>query len=84
MEGSGVASFRGDDAYGMSLVVRHLIENGHRSVALVGGTDQTSTGRDRAQGYRDALVEAGIAVRPEWWIKGPRSRHQGFDAAADS
>ncbi len=60
VEGSGVASFRGDDAYGMSLVVRHLIEEGHRSIALVGGTDQTSTGRDRAQGYRDALEEAGI------------------------
>ncbi|MBB3935661.1 LacI family DNA-binding transcriptional regulator [Aureimonas phyllosphaerae] len=83
VEGSGVASFRGDDAYGMSLVVRHLIEEGHRSIALVGGTDQTSTGRDRAQGYRDALEEAGIAYRPDWWIKGPRSRHQGFDAAAE-
>ncbi len=83
VEGSGVTSFRGDDTYGMRLVVGHLIEEGHRKIALIGGTDQTSTGRDRHQGYREALEEAGIAYRPEWWLQGPRSRHSGFDAAAD-
>ncbi|KTQ84195.1 MULTISPECIES: LacI family DNA-binding transcriptional regulator [Aureimonas] len=82
VEGSGVTSFRGDDTYGMSLVVRHLIEEGHRKIALIGGTEQTSTGRDRQRGYQNALEEAGLPVRPEWWIKGPRSRHSGFDAAS--
>ncbi|SDO39196.1 LacI family DNA-binding transcriptional regulator [Aureimonas jatrophae] len=80
--GAGVRSFQGDDVYGMRLVTRHLIEEGHQRIALIGGTDLTSTGRDREEGYRRALAEAGIAYREEWRIKGPRSRHSGFDAAA--
>ncbi|KQT45261.1 transcriptional regulator [Aureimonas sp. Leaf454] len=83
VEGSGVASFRGDDAYGMSLAVRHLLSLGHREIAMVGGTEMTSTGRDRAAGYRRAMLEAGIEPRPEWRIAGPRTRHSGFDAARD-
>lgn len=83
VEGAGVTSFRGDDAYGMNLAVRHLLSLGHRKIAMVGGTEMTSTGRDRAAGYRRALIEAGIEPRPEWRIAGPRSRHSGFDAAPD-
>ncbi|WP_062207728.1 LacI family DNA-binding transcriptional regulator [Aureimonas sp. AU12] len=83
VEGSGVTSFRGDDTYGMSLVVQHLIDEGHRRIAMIGGTDLTSTGRDRELGYRQALEAAGIPFRPEWRIQGPRSRHSGFDAAAE-
>lgn len=81
IEGSGVCGFRGDDAYGMSLAVDHLIAKGHRSIAMIGGTHQTSTGRDRAEGWRQSLTKAGIEVRPEWRIEGPRSRHAGFNAA---
>ena len=81
IEGSGVCGFRGDDAYGMGLAVDHLVERGHRRIAMVGGTDATSTGRDREAGYLAALKRAGIAFRPEWRIKGPRNRHSGFDAA---
>ncbi len=32
---------------------------------MVGGTDQTSTGRDRYQGYVNALRKADIEVDPE-------------------
>ncbi|SMC98638.1 DNA-binding transcriptional regulator, LacI/PurR family [Fulvimarina manganoxydans] len=81
IEGSGVCGFRGDDTYGMSLAVDHLIAKGHRSIAMIGGTHQTSTGRDRAEGWRQSLMKAGIEPRPEWRIEGPRSRHAGFNAA---
>lgn len=82
VEGCGVTSFSGDDSYGMRLAVNHLIGKGYRRIAMVGGTDLTSTGRERERGYREALAEAGIAYRPEWRIPGPRSRHSGFDAVA--
>ncbi|MFP1632058.1 LacI family DNA-binding transcriptional regulator [Zhengella sp. ZM62] len=78
--GADVPVFRGDDAYGTGLSTRHLIGLGHRRIAMVGGTDQTSTGRDRFQGYRDAMQEAGLEVRPEWRIAGPRTKLAGFDA----
>ena len=80
IEGADAGSFRGDDSIGMMMAVSHLISEGHRRIALVGGTGLTSTGRLREAGYLDALREAGIEFRPEWRIAGPRSRHSGFDA----
>ena len=73
--------FRGDDAYGISLATNHLISLGHRVIAMVGGTDQTSTGRDRYQGYVNALRKANIEVDPDLRIPGPRSMQGGFEAA---
>jgi DNA-binding LacI/PurR family transcriptional regulator len=76
-----VPTFRGDDAYGTALATNHLIDLGHRVIAMVGGTDQTSTGRDRYQGYADALTKAGIAVDAGLRIPGPRTKQAGFEAA---
>ncbi|MCQ8782009.1 LacI family DNA-binding transcriptional regulator [Mangrovibrevibacter kandeliae] len=80
MEGVEVPAFRGDDRFGMRLAVEHLLSRGHRRIAMVGGTDATSTGRDRAEGWRRALEDAGIEIHPQWRISGPRDRHSGFDA----
>lgn len=82
VDGSGVTGFHGDDAYGMRLVVSHLIENGHRDIAMVGGNALTSTGRERERGFREALRQAGLPFREEARIRGPRDRHSGFDATA--
>ncbi len=65
-----VPTFRGDDAHGIALATNHLIGLGHRSIAMVGGTDQTSTGRDRYRGYVEALRKAGIEVDPDLRIPG--------------
>ncbi|MEF2073134.1 LacI family DNA-binding transcriptional regulator [Consotaella aegiceratis] len=81
VEGAQVPGFHGDDRYGMRLAVEHLIKSGHRSIAMVGGDETTSTGREREAGYLQALAEAGISLQQEWRIKGARDRHSGFQAA---
>ncbi len=83
MEGLDVPIYRGDDTYGISLATNHLIGLGHRSIAMIGGTDQTSTGRDRYQGYVNALRKAGIEVDPGLRIPGPRTKQGGFEAAVN-
>ncbi len=40
--------------------VSHLIANGYRRIGIVTGLHTTTTGRDRLDGYRDALREARI------------------------
>ena len=74
VEGAEVPVFRGDDAYGTALATNHLISLGHKRIAMIGGTDQTSTGRDRYQGYVDAMEAAGLEVKPTWRIPGPRTK----------
>lgn len=79
VEGADVPVFRGDDAYGIGLATDHLISLGHTRIAMVGGTDKTSTGRDRYRGYVASMERAGLAARPEWRIAGPRTKQAGFD-----
>jgi DNA-binding LacI/PurR family transcriptional regulator len=81
MEGVELPTYRGDDSYGISLATNHLIGLGHRAIAMIGGTDQTSTGRDRYQGYVDALRKANIEVDVNLRIPGPRTMQGGFEAA---
>ncbi|WP_162246180.1 LacI family DNA-binding transcriptional regulator [Bosea sp. Leaf344] len=51
-----------EDAQAMRLAARHLIELGHRRIAYIGSTIAISTGRDRLEGFRATLREAGLAV----------------------
>ncbi|TIU43081.1 MAG: transcriptional regulator, partial [Mesorhizobium sp.] len=64
-----------------ALATNHLISLGHKRIAMIGGTDQTSTGRDRYQGYLNAMEAAGLEVKPSWRIAGPRTKQAGFEAA---
>jgi LacI family transcriptional regulator len=60
-----------DNAAGAGLVARELLELGHQSIAAVFGPQSTSTGRDREEGFRAVLAEAGIELTPEHWRRTP-------------
>ncbi|MCT9819855.1 LacI family transcriptional regulator [Microbacterium sp. W1N] len=53
----------GDDEAGGYLAARHLIDLGHRDIAIVTGPWFTSSGQDRQHGAERALREAGITPR---------------------
>jgi len=40
--------------------VNHLLDLGHRRIAHIAGPQDTPPGRSRHQGYREALIDAGI------------------------
>ncbi len=58
----------GDDEMGGYLAVRHLIDLGHRKIAVVTGPSFTSTGQARLAGARKALEEAKIQIPEEWML----------------
>jgi LacI family transcriptional regulator len=49
-----------DNVYGGCVATRHLIERGHRRIAHITGNMALKDARDRVEGYRRALFEAGI------------------------
>ena len=51
-----------DNTGGARDAVSHLVANGHRRVALIAGPQDMIAGRDRLDGYRLALTEAGRQV----------------------
>jgi LacI family transcriptional regulator len=58
--------------------VRHLIQIGHRRIAVITGSLQLQTGRERLQGYEEALGEAGIEVRQELVLEGDFRQESGY------
>lgn len=75
---SGFDFVGSDDQLGVRLGMRHLLDLGHRRIAMLGGVDQISTGRLRHLGYRDALAEAGIPFDPNLVFHGFGTRDTGL------
>ncbi len=54
-----------EDCGGSQLATQHLTELGHRRIGFVTVAEQRSRVWDRVEGYRRALLDAGIAPDPE-------------------
>ena len=52
----------GDDFNGGYFAVRHLIDLGHRDIAVITGPEFTSSANDRVAGARKAMDEVGLAL----------------------
>jgi len=65
---------------GGSLATRHLLELGHRHIACITGPLALSSAQQRLQGYRKALLEAGVTVDRGYEVTGDFTSAQGFAA----
>jgi LacI family transcriptional regulator len=78
--GSGLDYAGHANEAGMCEAVEHLIGLGHRRIAMIGGNDLVSTGRERRAGHRKALELHGIAVDPRLVVEGDAAT-RSFGAA---
>jgi len=73
--GDDVTVVRTDDRVGGRMATEHLVELGHRRIAFIGEDPGNSFGFtatvDRERGYRDVLLDRGVAVRDSWVRHGP-------------
>jgi len=53
-----------DNVLGAKLAMRHLLALGHRQIAIITTRLNVTTGRERLEGYYEALAEAGLSVDP--------------------
>ncbi|KHT47919.1 LacI family DNA-binding transcriptional regulator [Vibrio sinaloensis] len=65
-----------DNELGGYLATKHLLDKGHQKIACITGQLSKGDSRDRLQGYRLALAEAGITYNPSYVIEG-RFDHNG-------
>ncbi|MXN65252.1 substrate-binding domain-containing protein [Stappia sp. GBMRC 2046] len=79
VEGVPAPVVRGDDYAGGYAATKHLIESGHRRIAMVGGRRQTSVGQDRNRGWREALSDAGIDPDSQIDIPELMTRDEGYE-----
>ena len=79
-----------DSASGSRALTRHLIELGHKRIAVLSGPPTTSTAQERVAGYCMALIEVGIPVDPRLIkhgefrsVSGERLTHQLLDGGTN-
>jgi LacI family transcriptional regulator len=60
LPGRPADTVRCDSAGGAFQLTRHLLEGGHRRIAMLSGPKGVSTADDRIRGYRRAMAESGL------------------------
>lgn len=70
-----------DDYGGAFQATEHLVREGCKQIAHISGNMNLAISRNRAQGYKDALIKYGLEVRDEWIITGEFKHEVGVEAA---
>ena len=55
-----------DDYQGARLIMKHLLDLGHRRIGYIGVQNRPGSNERRMHGYRDSLEEYGVHAQPEW------------------
>ncbi len=74
---------RCDSEEGAYQLTRHLLQQGHRDIAVVSGPKEISTARDRVAGYRRAMEESGLPVDERNIHWGTFGHNAGYDATKE-
>ena len=77
--GIPVDTVRCDSEDGAYKLVRHLINLGHKRIAVLSGSERVSTAVDRVNGYRKALKEAGLSIDETLILSREFTQAAGYD-----
>lgn len=72
-----------DNVAGAKKAVEHLIELGHRNIAMVNGHSKAFVSKKRLEGYKMALEESNIPVKQEWIYDGKFEEHSASVVAME-
>jgi DNA-binding LacI/PurR family transcriptional regulator len=79
LPGAGLPSVTSANRAGGAAVAEFLLASGHRRIAHVAGLQGASTGRDRWEGFRDALAARGVEIHA--YAQGGFDRVRAAEAA---
>ncbi len=83
VDGVDVDSVVADNTEGGRQAARHLLGLGHDRIGVIRGPSNTSTSRDRLQGFEEGLAEAGIGLDPALLREGPYTHQSGYQHARE-
>jgi len=70
-----------DNVGGARAMVRHLVRQGYRRIAMIKGPERNHDSRERLRGYRSVLRLAGLPVHAELEVAGDFTESSGYAAA---
>jgi len=83
VEGLSVDCVKSDSYDGAHQVTRHLLETGHKRIAIITGPMTVPTSKDRVAGYVAAHQACGSAINDKLIFVGSYCQSWGFKAASD-
>jgi DNA-binding LacI/PurR family transcriptional regulator len=83
VEGKDISCVLVDNFNGMSLIVNHLVELGHKRIALINGEKASNTSRERFAAYLNTLTVCGLQFKPELVRYGDFSESAGAELAEE-
>ena len=69
-----------NDREGSTKIVNHLIEKGHRNIAIIEGIKGFKSTMERREGYLKALVDHHIPIKEEYIVQGNYDMESGYHA----
>jgi LacI family transcriptional regulator len=72
-----------DNEQAAAMATRYLLSLGHTRIALLAGHTGLTPHRDRMEGFRSAMQEAGLPIRDEYLVTGQIQIPDGFEAGRD-
>jgi LacI family transcriptional regulator len=75
-----VATINVDDRAGAEMAVRHLVESGRRTIALIAGPETSVSGQRRLEGYQAGLAAATRSFDPQMVEYCPPTTKGGLQA----
>ena len=78
-----ISSVRCDDVQGGYVATKHLLDLGHEKIAIILGLQNEQCTRERLSGYKQALVEAGMAVQDHLILQGNWTSKSGSASASE-
>ncbi len=76
-------SFAVDHHGGAAAMTRHLVAQGHRSIAFIAGPADDFSAAERLRGFRDAVVQAALPEAATRVVAGDYSERSGWQAGRD-
>ena len=61
-------------------MVEFMLKKGYRKIAHISGDLNTTTARERLEGYKKAISDYGIEINEDYIIEGDYTQHSGFEA----
>lgn len=63
------------------VATQHLIELGRRRIGTITGLMQNTEAQDRIEGYRRAMLKAGLPINNDWIVEGRFDEQSGYEGA---
>ncbi|WP_299450116.1 LacI family DNA-binding transcriptional regulator [uncultured Serinicoccus sp.] len=77
-----VSAVLSDHRYGAQQLSEHLVDQGHRRLAMISGSEALYSTRERILGMQDVAREHGLEIRPDFLISGRGSHEHGSEGVA--